>query len=328
MPRVSVIIPTYNYGHFVTQTIDSVLQQTYRDFEIIVVDDGSTDDTAERLQSYIDRKQINYVYQKNLGLPGARNTGVRASQGSLIAFVDSDDLWAPKKLELQVPKFDQAPDVGVVFGNTRKFYDQMISRTTAFGDIPPARGRVLCELIQRTFVPMPTVVIRRECFETVGWFDEPLQSPGEDIDLWLRLSLKYSFDYVDDVVAFYRIHATSISANVVKIAERRLQVLTRFIDQHRSVVEQSCQVQIVEKVLVEAETDVGKYSAALGDPKKGRPYLRKAIAQRPEDSHLKLLFASSFVPGLLPALYRWKVGKIKSDSFTAAGPSELPSTPK
>lgn len=320
MPKVSVIIPSYNYGHFLTQTVNSVLAQTYTDFEVIVVDDGSTDDTRQRMQPYVDKGKLTYIYQANKGLPGARNTGIRASAGAIIAFVDSDDIWTPDKLEKQIPKFEN-PNVGLVYGNTRKFYDAMVTRRTSFEGIAPARGRVTQELLRRTFVPMPTVCMRREVFDRIGLFDEPIQSPGEDIDMWLRMSLEYDFEYVDDVVAFYRVHATSVSANAAKTAARRLLVLDRFITKHRSRLEAEYGKTFLDQVLFELHSDVGKYQIAMQQPSRGRQELRTALRYQSTPT-IRAYQLMSFIPALVPALYRWKIGRLRQQEFRPATEAE------
>ncbi len=111
-PLISAVIPTYNYGHFVTAAVRNVLAQTYRNLEVIVVDDGSKDNTRERLAPYLDR--IRYVYQENQGPSAARNTGIRSATGEWVALLDSDDLWHPRKLELQVKYLQAHPEVGLL----------------------------------------------------------------------------------------------------------------------------------------------------------------------------------------------------------------------
>src|SRR5437867_1708261 len=122
MPKVSIVIPTYNYGRYVVEAVESVLNQSFQDREVIVVDDGSTDDTRERLERF--RGRIRYIYQRNKGLPAARNTGIRAARGAYVAFLDSDDLWLPEKLALQVPILDTRQQVGMVYTDAHLFDDQ------------------------------------------------------------------------------------------------------------------------------------------------------------------------------------------------------------
>jgi glycosyltransferase involved in cell wall biosynthesis len=180
---VSVVIPSFNCGSFVTQAIDSVLAQTSAPAEVIVVDDGSTDDTAERLKPYRDR--IRYVFQENRGVSAARNRAVAESRGNFVAFLDADDVWHPRKLELQLKAFATAPDVGLL-------------STTTF-HWPAFVFPELTEDISDAIIPIPwddlavkcrfgtsSVVVRRSTLERAGPFDTELQGP-EDRDMWLRI---------------------------------------------------------------------------------------------------------------------------------------------
>ena len=140
MPKVSVIIPAYNCAHYICHAVDSVLAQTFPDFELVVVDDGSTDNTRELLKQY--GSQIKYIYQQNKDMTAARNTGINHSSGEYIAFLDSDDIWLANKLERQIVLLDQAPEVGLVYcwhyyidpaGNRCQFYDNTIGRSFESG---------------------------------------------------------------------------------------------------------------------------------------------------------------------------------------------------
>src|SRR5918996_212462 len=120
--KVSVVIPTYNYGRYLPEAVESVLHQTFPDLEVIVVDDGSTDDTRELIGRFGDK--VCYIYQRNQGLPAARNTGIRAARGEYVGFLDSDDLWLPGKLALQVPRLDSRQAVGLVYADALFFSDE------------------------------------------------------------------------------------------------------------------------------------------------------------------------------------------------------------
>lgn len=215
MPRVSVIIPTYQRAHLICESIDSVLAQTYQDLEIIVVDDESTDGTGEVVAKYGER--VRYIYQENHGSSSiqdtgsraarTRNIGCQAARGELIAFLDSDDLWLPEKLTLQVPLFDQDSEVGLVYCDLSYFdADGSIDRPSRFNAHPPLSGNVLREMfVQGCPMHTSTVVIRSQCFDKVGLFDEDL-SYYEDQDLWFRLAKMFKVDYVDAPLARWRIH--------------------------------------------------------------------------------------------------------------------------
>lgn len=207
MPKVSVIIPTYNCGQYICQAVDSVLAQTYRDFELVVVDDGSTDNTRELLMQF--GKNLRYIYQENKGMTAARNTGIKNSSGEYIAFLDSDDIWLPNKLERQVKLLDEAPEVGLVYcwhyyideqGNRCKFWNNEVGRSFESG------SRLFEKLIERNVISGggSTPVIRRECLAKSGMFDEALSYCG-DWDLWLRISMDYIIAVIPEPLGCYRV---------------------------------------------------------------------------------------------------------------------------
>ena len=185
MPRVSVVIPTYNCARYLGQAIDSVLAQTYADLEVIVMDDCSRDNTAEVAFAYGSR--IRYLRQENSGLPAARNRAIEAAGGELIALLDADDWWEPSKLERQVALIDADSDVALVYTDLRVVYDDGRVIPSFLASRPLASdGYVFQKLAQSGFILPSTVVVRRASLEAVGMFDETMRS-HEDIELWLRL---------------------------------------------------------------------------------------------------------------------------------------------
>jgi glycosyltransferase involved in cell wall biosynthesis len=211
MPQVSVIIPSYNQARFVGATVESVLAQTYPDVEVIVVDDGSTDDTQAVLAAY--RERIRYIYQENKGLAGARNTGFLASHGDYLLFLDSDDLIYPDKLARHVSFLEAEPDFGLVYSAWQQIDED---GTRVLGEVRPNKqGQLLKELLRRSFFFFASAaVMRRECLERVGLFDESLRW-SEDADMWLRLARAgYAFGYLDQPLLQYRIHANSMTATI------------------------------------------------------------------------------------------------------------------
>ncbi|GAH74960.1 unnamed protein product, partial [marine sediment metagenome] len=167
-PTVSVIIPTYNRAYLIGRAIQSVLNQTYQDFEIIVVDDGSTDDTEEIVRSFKD-KRIGYVrHEKNKGAAAARNTGIKAAKSEYIAFQDSDDEWLPEKLEKQMKVFENAPpEVGVVYTDFLRIKGNKKIHIP-FSWVTQKEGNIHKELLKGNFVTTQSVVIRKKCFKKSG----------------------------------------------------------------------------------------------------------------------------------------------------------------
>ncbi|MCK4248925.1 MAG: glycosyltransferase family 2 protein, partial [Candidatus Omnitrophica bacterium] len=159
--KVSVIIPVYNSEKFIRETIESVLNQTYYDFEIITVDDGSTDKSADIINSFND-KRISYVYQKNQGISGARNTAISESKGEYIALLDHDDLWLPQKLEKQIPLLENNDKVGLVYSDCYNVDVDEKVIVRSFEQAKPFRGRVLSHLFGTGFIPCLTAVMKKE----------------------------------------------------------------------------------------------------------------------------------------------------------------------
>jgi glycosyltransferase involved in cell wall biosynthesis len=207
VPRCSVIIATYNYGHYLAQAIDSVLEQTFTDFELLVIDDGSTDDTRHVVARF--GPALRYLPQPHCGLAATRNTGIQEAQGDLLCLLDADDMWLPHTLATQVAYFDQHPDVGVV---SAQCYSMDADGTvTGILPSPPVQGWVLEHLLLRgNGLRLPTVAMRRQYCEEVGRFDASLHSQ-EDWDLWLRLSRCCPFGYINQPLAKYRFHGSNLS---------------------------------------------------------------------------------------------------------------------
>ena len=209
-PKVSVIIPTFNRAQYIAAAIESVLNQTYKDFEIIVVDDGSNDNTREVLEAFMNR--IKYIYKKNAGTASARNVGIKNAQGEYIAFLDSDDLFLPKKLEIQVPILDKHPEIGFVYSDS--FYFKGKSRCSVLmrSIRPSSDGRILNRLFMNTNIIPGSLLFRKVCFEKVGLFDESLQF-NEDTDMLFRISIQYKAYFSGYPSAMYRVHLHSKSKN-------------------------------------------------------------------------------------------------------------------
>jgi glycosyltransferase involved in cell wall biosynthesis len=188
-PLVSVIIPSYNYGRFVAEAVESALAQTYRPIEVIVVDDGSKDNTSEVMQAYASNPLVQYIRQENKGLPGARNTGIRAAQGEYIALLDADDVWAPEKIARQVAFYEQHQNAALVATATYVFGHVVPQASPSLGADSENGFDEYCvrDLMEfRPFGPS-SVMLSRAKWQQVGGFDEQLRYV-EDLDMWVRLA--------------------------------------------------------------------------------------------------------------------------------------------
>ena len=218
---VSVVIPTYNYGRFVRQAVDSALAQTYPHREVIVVDDGSTDDTKARLEPY--GGGIRYVYQENQGLSAARNAGIRSARGRYVALLDADDLWHPQKLERQVAYLASHPEVALLAAESTR--DLPAAWPVLPGASPPwAREVSLEQLAMCSRFGPSGVVIAKHCLGRVGLFDTSLRA-AEDRDMWVRIANHFAVRILPDVLWYYRVHGNNMSAAARVMEQQEFKVI-------------------------------------------------------------------------------------------------------
>src|SRR5689334_9876959 len=226
-PRVSVVIPAYNAAEFINETLDSVLAQTFSEFEVIVVNDGSpdTDDLERALERYPEK--LHYIKQANQGAAAARNTGIKAARGEFVAFLDADDTWLPKFLEKQLELL-QRTHADFVYADALLTGDSPLAGRT-FMQVQPSRGEVTAAslLSVQVTVLTSTVLARKEPIVAVGMFDVTLRR-GHDFELWLRLAKHgIRFAYQHDVLAHHRILETGLSGGTISQLERTLSVLDK-----------------------------------------------------------------------------------------------------
>jgi glycosyltransferase involved in cell wall biosynthesis len=238
---ISIVMAAKNYAKFLPQAVESAFAQTHADWELLIIDDGSTDATPRVVQQFLADPRVKYVRSDFLGQSRAKNLGARLSRGEYIAYLDADDAWEPTKLEKQLKLFDR-PEVGVVFSG-RKLIDENGKIT---GE-PPAnypKGKVLTNIFTQNFVCFSTVMLRREVFEFVGGFD-----PGIDLaidyDLWLRVAKHYEFDYVPEPLVLYRTGHGNLSQ---KLSDR---VGTVFCIKNRAVYRRGLVNEIPAAVIAE-----------------------------------------------------------------------------
>ena len=228
-PLISALLPVHNRAQWVGRAVESVLAQRHARVELIVIDDGSTDETAAALERF--GEQLVLVQQPRRGAYAARNLGLRHARGELIAFIDSDDRWYPDRLARQLPLLD-ASDVGLVFGNAvlidHRVPTRARRRLTAFQITPPRRGWVTRHFAYGNFVPTSSVLVRRGCLQELGGFPEtpPLSA---DYLTWFRISVRHRFDYVPEPVFEYAVHAGGISSDLVKSLHARIQLFTSLL---------------------------------------------------------------------------------------------------
>jgi glycosyltransferase involved in cell wall biosynthesis len=207
MKKVSIIIPTYNQSQYLSEAIDSVLAQNYKDSEIIIVNDGSTDSTEKIIKHYQQKypEKIKYFYKKNGGQASARNLGMKNAQGEHFAFLDADDLWLPEKLEKQINKLQES-NADICYTDAEMFGNELVAGKR-FSEIAEFHeGKILKELIKTNFIVNSSVLMKRLVFEKVG-FQKKFLKRVEDYEYWLRVALNnFQLVFIGEPLVLYRVH--------------------------------------------------------------------------------------------------------------------------
>jgi len=208
-PLVSAIVPTYNSGDMAVRAVRSVLSQTYAPVECVVVDDGSTDDTLDRLREFGDA--IRLVACEHRGIPFARNAGLEVATGDIVAFLDSDDEWAPEKLARCVPRLTENPQTGVVY--TRVMVHDMVKNQRYELPVYDREGSIARDLFVECRMSTSTLVVRRSCLDQAGVFDEELLR-AQDWDLMVRLAEVCPYAFVNEALTERHLHESNILKNI------------------------------------------------------------------------------------------------------------------
>jgi glycosyltransferase involved in cell wall biosynthesis len=233
-PLVSVIMPTYNRKGIVSRAIQSVLDQSYTKIELHVIDDGSTDGTAESLEEFKNDPRFNYYYQNNRGQSAARNLGISKSNGEIIAFLDSDNYWKTDKLEYQLRFWDTNSGFEIIYSEGIGIDER--GQETPKNNRQRHSGNILRKLLSSNFVTNNTALVLKKCFVEMGGFDESLRI-SEDYDLWLRFATRYRFLYYPRDVAFYRVEGDDrLSAQEAKCIAANFVILANLFEKYPKAV--------------------------------------------------------------------------------------------
>lgn len=269
-PKVSVIIPTYNRARLIGRAIRSILNQTFQDFEIIVVDDGSTDNSKDICCSLNDSR-LHYIrHEQNRGGGAARNTGIVAAQGEYIAFQDSDDEWLSDKLERQIQILEKASnEVGVVYTAFIRVDGSRVFYLPSF-EVVKKEGNILNQLLKGNFVSTQTTMIRMSCFEKVGMFDEMLPR-FQDWELFIRISKNYKFKFISEPLAIVYKQDHSITSD----QKAYIKALNLIRERHFEEFARS------KNLLANLYFNMGLNLFLFGNIKEGRRYMTNAIKTYP-----------------------------------------------
>jgi len=277
MPKISIVIPVYNKEKYIIECMESVLSQTYKDYEIVVINDGSTDNTENLLQFY--KSVIRYFYQENKGVAEARNLGILNARGEYISFLDSDDVWLPSKLEKELGLIERDKEIGLVYSNGYIINEKGKKCNINFFQInTPYRKMVLNKLFKNDFIPTSSVLVRKECFQKVGLFNSSLSS-AEDYDMWMRISYLYKIDYVDFPLIKYRDNPEGISKNLDNALKGVLKALEKNRKNYFSLKGTSSLVKgyIFKKRYSDVFYNIGRCYLKLDAKKRSRELLLKSI---------------------------------------------------
>ena len=230
MAIVDVIIPAFNAARYLPAALESVASQSFSDWQIVLVDDGSTDKTAEVVATFTERfgAKLRYIRQNNQGPSAARNIAIRASNSEFLALLDADDIWLPHRLSESVRTLREKPNAGLAYSLVTHIDADGIPQSTFLGNRRHAEGKIAPQIYMRNVdFPSPTITFRRRCIEEVGLFDEAMRAT-EDRDLWLRIALRYEVAFIPSVSAYYRWSADSASRDT----QRMVNGQKHFIRKH------------------------------------------------------------------------------------------------
>lgn len=335
---VSVIIPTYNRAHFIGDTLDSLLAQTFTNFEAIVVDDGSKDDTREVMARYIDPR-IHYFYKENGGLSSARNFGFERVRGEFVAFLDSDDLWLPWKLAAQMELFRRHPEVGMISTDMttferlgtvleerhlRTYYaahrkidiTKVLTKCGTLGelspDVPAAvanaayyEGSIFRQMYLGNLVHPPTAIVRRSRLQQSGGFEPWITGDGaEDYHFYFKITEHGPVAFIDAPSILYRVHPNQIStAAQLKESHSDLRVITHWLQRNPDALSPG----ELRSRLAGSHGWVGAQELYAGNHRAATPHLLRSLRYRPKQPFSAALLAVSLLPsGAVPVIRRIK----------------------
>ena len=297
MPRVSVIIPTYNCARFIERTINSVLSQTYRDYEVIVVDDGSMDETQTLMQQY--NKPVRYVYQKNQGASSARNAAVSHATGEFIAYLDADDVWNPDKLARQVEYLDSHPMCGLVHTEVSVIDEEdhvLHARFNQETNRAVPQGKCLRDILLRSHIQTLTVVERRSAFNSANGFD--LRLPvAQDYLHWILVVLHgFEVGYIPEPLGQYRWRAGSLMSSQRRLLEDFVKIYEIILNEEK--IEQTHGLdmsRLVNERLYDTQRQLAYLERRACMTTLARQRLRHLIRQWPHKFELYLDLAKTYV---------------------------------
>jgi glycosyltransferase involved in cell wall biosynthesis len=351
-PLISVILPTYNRAYCLLRAVHSVLQQTHDAVELIIVDDGSTDETHDLISARRSRRCVQYIRQENQGVAAARNRGLREAQGEYIAFLDSDDFWKPWKLELQLACLRALPEAGMIWSDMEAFnaegrlisanylavmyhayrrytFDELFHQAYALKTVAPQLeplvkngklyvGEIYSPMILGNLVHTSTVLLRRERLEKVGEFDTTLQVSGEDFDFYLRTCREGPVAFTDLATMVYQTglpDRLTHPSKFIYIAQNYLKTVTIRLAQDRDRI--SLPQGLIDAKLADVNAWLGDLLMMNGDHRQARKHLAASLRLNIWQPRTAGLLFLTYLPEgfgkLARHIYRWLKSFIQAD---------------
>ena len=277
-PLVSIITPVYNGEQYLLAAIESGLAQTYQNFELLIVNDGSIDNSADIIKPFLKDSRVIYIEQKNAGVAAARNTAIKQARGKYVGFLDQDDLWRNNKLEVQVAALEQDESVALV--HSRQDYIDLQGNKIDYEWITGASGYCFEDMFKKNRIAVLTVLIRKTIIEEIGLFNEQL-SVTDDYEMWLRVTLKHPIKYIDEPLAFYRFHDNNVSKNSFKMTVLELKTINTILSEYPEALN-IADKKTVKARLYELQSQLGDwYSWYDQNFIQGRKYYWLAILNNP-----------------------------------------------
>ncbi|MQC26246.1 MAG: glycosyltransferase family 2 protein [Chloroflexi bacterium] len=310
-PRVSVIIPTHNRAAFLLEALASVFAQTITDYEIIVVDDGSADDTRQRLAPHIKSRRVRYEYQDKSGVSAARNRGIQLARASYVALLDSDDLFLPTKLEKQLALFEAHPDLGLVHSQFSKFNQQ--GQDLGLRDTIVYQGWIYPWMLAEWSVLLGTssLMLKRDAVLEVGGFDERM-TWAEDIDLYRRVGRRYPVGVVPEVLNRMRVHSGASTAAKIGAADGY-----RFALDKAFAEDPDLPAALRRRAYANMYTNLAQNLLGEGAPElmgMARQHARAALGYRPLNAGVWAAWIASWLPR---SLRHWLAARLRAFRYPA-----------
>ena len=310
-PLISVVIPVYKGEAHIAQSIDSALEQDYQHIEIIIINDGSPDDSHKVIKGYLSDPRVHYIEQDNAGVANARNTGINSAKGEFIALLDQDDIWLPNKLAAQVEHLNRHPNCALIHSQIGFINgDGDLTPNPSWAWVNDTGANAFENLFDHNCIATFMALIRKDALNEVGMFRESL-APADDWDLWLRIASKYEVGFIPEVSGYYRVHANNESNNYLRMQLAEVAVIENIINEF------TCSKNLPGSTVRNLKRfhlyhSTAALYARAQDYHSSRSFLRKAIKVRPLAIRCYLTYAWLTLPANLRVWLKWHYSRLSN----------------